>query len=117
MEKIISELEKDIKQYKQVLLYLLDEGEMLKKLAESDSYKRYGASLKIYSVCTSEIEKIENLQVVSNQEAEDILKYYHMYEFSDRFKIIENHVQYGGLLNYVKNGMITEEEFMEAILR
>lgn len=54
---------------------------------------------------------------VSTDEAESIITLYDTYEFSDRFLIwrTEN-IHYGNLLNYVKNGLLTEEECFRALL-
>ena len=47
----------------------------------------------------------------------DWLSLYYTYEFSDRFRVIERSRQYGGLFNYVDNGLLTEAEVFALILR
>lgn len=41
---------------------------------------------------------------------------YTMYDFSDHFFLISKNLQYGSLLNYVKNGMITLEEAVQSYI-
>ena len=59
----------------------------------------------------------EKVKVVSTQEgqAAEILDLYRTYEFSDRVIFISNDSNYGTLYNYVRAGIITEREFIEAI--
>ncbi len=46
----------------------------------------------------------------------ELVSLYHTYEFSDRFKVIGRDHQFGGLFNYVDNGLLTEDEAFELIL-
>lgn len=55
--------------------------------------------------------------IISTQEMEYVLKIYRMYEFSDRFVLFWQEEPYcGSLINYVKNGLLTEEECLRAML-
>lgn len=47
----------------------------------------------------------------------DLVSLYYTYEFSDRFKVIARSSQYGGLFNYIDNGILTKQEVFELILR
>lgn len=49
-------------------------------------------------------------------EMADIKRLYFMYEFSDRIRLLEESIQYGGLSNYVKLGILTEDEAEKAAL-
>ncbi len=47
----------------------------------------------------------------------ELIELYHTYEFSDRFRVIGRNNQCGSLMNYVDNGLLTEQEMFELILR
>ena len=47
---------------------------------------------------------------------EDVLKIYRMYDFSDRILVISDSDQFGNMFNYVKNGLLSKEEMVEALL-
>ena len=49
-------------------------------------------------------------------EMADVKRLYFMYEFSDRIRLLEESIQYGGLSNYVKLGILTEDEAEKAAL-
>lgn len=115
--KIIMELEGDLKQYDFVLLCVPDdEGNVLQLLCESGIFKNTGTNFKVYVPTSFNIHVNENSRVISEQEMDCILEYYRMYEFSNRFKVLEDSEQYGGFINYLRNGILTEEEVFEAIL-
>ena len=52
----------------------------------------------------------------SEAEFAAIQKLYHTYEFSDHIHFVALNDQYGSLFNYVKTGLLTEEEMIEALL-
>lgn len=54
---------------------------------------------------------------IGRDEAEELERFYRMYEFSDQMIMISDHPQYGGLLNYVKTGVMTLEEIIQTLLR
>lgn len=43
-------------------------------------------------------------------------KYYYLYEYSDKIQLIVDNPQYPSMLNYVKTGLLTEEEMIQALL-
>lgn len=43
-------------------------------------------------------------------------KYYYLYEYSDNIQLITDNPQYPSMLNYVKTGILTEEEMIQALL-
>ena len=49
-------------------------------------------------------------------ESEEVMDLYRMYEFSDRFIALQESGQYGSIWNYVRQGIITEEEALRAVL-
>ena len=42
-------------------------------------------------------------------------KYYYLYEYTDDIDVIIDTPQYPGMLNYVKSGLLTKEEMIEAL--
>jgi hypothetical protein len=61
--------------------------------------------------------KLENEKVVYAQEgqSEEIVDLYRTYEFSDRVIYVSKESNYGTLYNYVKTGVLSEEEFLDSI--
>ncbi len=53
---------------------------------------------------------------IGREEAEAFERLYRMYEFSDQLIMISDQPQYGGLLNYVKTGVMTLEEIIQTLL-
>ena len=49
----------------------------------------------------------DDIEIIENSE---VLELYRMYEFSDRFIVLEESCQYGSIWNYVRKGLITAEE-------
>ena len=49
---------------------------------------------------------------------EDIFdKYYRLYEYTDDVVVLDDDPLYPGLMNYVKTGILTEDEMIEALLK
>lgn len=42
-------------------------------------------------------------------------KYYYLYEYTDDIDVIIDTPQYPSMLNYVKSGLLTKEEMIEAL--
>ncbi len=62
-------------------------------------------------------EHSDRIYIISTQEAEIFRKLYETYEFSDRFAVLSPaDTNYGTLLNYVKSGLLTEEEWFRTLL-
>lgn len=49
-------------------------------------------------------------------ELEAVRSIYFLYDFSDHFRILSDNRQYGGLLDYVKTGIMTMEDVFQTIL-
>jgi len=43
------------------------------------------------------------------------MKYYRLYEYTDNICVLEDNPLYPGLLNYVKTGLLTREELIDAL--
>ena len=57
-----------------------------------------------------------NYTKVSNRQFRYIKEVFNTYEASDKLIYMSNDVIYGTLMNYMKNGLMTEEEMLEALL-
>ncbi len=58
-----------------------------------------------------------DIRLISNEEYYKIKKLYYLYEFSDRIHFLEDHVQCGGLDNYIINDLLTEDEAAIVLLK
>ena len=47
---------------------------------------------------------------------DEILNFYRMYDFSDKITVISDSDQFGSLINYVKTGILTKQEMVDALL-
>lgn len=59
----------------------------------------------------------KKILILSAKKYGELVLLYHTYEFSDRFKLIGRSSQYGTLFNYVDNGLLTEDEALELLLK
>lgn len=50
------------------------------------------------------------------EEMDAIQNMYFMYDFSDHFRVLSDSQQYGGLLDYVKTGIMTMEDVFQTFL-
>lgn len=53
---------------------------------------------------------------IEKKDMDVMIEIYHMYEFADRIIVISDTRQYGSLFNYVKTGILTKQEMMDALL-
>ena len=53
---------------------------------------------------------------ISQKELEELRELYQLYDFSDKIIFISDSTQYGTLFNYVKTGILTEQEMVDALL-
>lgn len=105
IHEIREKMENDLDTYDLILLVDNDEqssfGGLMGKLLNSQAFRK------------SE----KKILVLPAEKYQELVLLYHTYEFSDRFKLIRRSNQHGGLFNYVDNGLLTEQEVFELILR
>lgn len=53
---------------------------------------------------------------VSRESVNKAIYIYRMYDFSDKVSVISDSDQYGNLFSYVKTGMLTKQEMVDALL-
>ncbi len=116
MEKseTVSRLEKKINSGIWVLLVDLQEDSFLDMLCKR--LQKHGVRRCEVWHCCTEKQGYDNTRLLARAEMEELLSLYRLYEFSDKVTVISETTQYGGLINYVKNGLFTPEEMVDAIL-
>ncbi len=60
------------------------------------------------------LEELSNYVVSSDPEDMEL---YRMYEFSDRFIVLDESNEYGSIWNYVRKGLITAEEALDTLFK
>lgn len=116
MYKTIDNIDRDLKNFQLILVLIVDKYEIEKLMIR----------LKNPNVKTKKILILSNVDIsftdsfyayrrISDGERDTIMRIYYMYDFSDRFQIISDNPQYGGLLNYVKTGLMTWEDIFEIL--
>lgn len=114
---LIKEIKKNIEQYDSILIFDSRNKSienLMKQFLKSKVLHKTDKKVIIYGY----LENIQNDQyrVITKSEYEDSINLYHMYEFSDKFKVISDSAQYGSMLNYLTTGIISQEEYFEALL-
>lgn len=98
-------------QYRKVILIASDFSRIEEALAILDMHK----DIKMLSV-DGRCNRHENAQVITRDEEREILDFYHMYEFSDKFLVLENSSQYGSVFDYVEAGIISFDEAIRSLI-
>lgn len=129
LTKIINEtkskLKRYLKEYNKIVIFDCDnlkDKEILDRfllyVSKSGIFK---SILIIAAECSnSEIINLDckiDIIIFSQQELEAFFEVYNMYEFSDKFTLVTNKCQYPSLLNYMSTGLLTENEFFQALMR
>lgn len=111
----IQDIEDYIRKYDKVLVvedankYILNEN----VLKERSSF-----SNRILIICRfADRFNSEQIDLLINQSVyEQICKLYFLYEFSNKIQFVSQLSQYASMLNYLSTGLLTEDEFLEALL-
>jgi len=110
MMSVKDKLERDLKKYKIVLLISSSFPqckEVLCAFKENEDFHIY---------CPFEMAvDCSNAENISVEMEKEMLDFYYMYEFSDRFWVVDNGQQYGSLWNYVESKILTFDEAVEAL--
>lgn len=115
-------LEKYIEGYEKVIIFDCKCKKVIDLFNYFINYKDLGKiTSKIVILSTEKINvtlQSSNVDVcvISKTDLTFLLNIYRMYEFSDRITLISESSQYPSLLNYILTGMLTEEEFIDALL-
>ena len=109
---ILMEIEKDLEQFDRILL--ITDMCVISFPAITDA--KNILVLSINPVPLESNSQITYRQITAEQQTE-LLKTYHTYEFSDRFRVVSWDSQFGSIWNYVDVGILTEQEALEALVR
>lgn len=109
---ILTEIEKDLERFDRVIL--ITDMDVMPFPADMDV--KNILILSVNAVPLESNSQITYRQITADQQAE-LLKIYHMYEFSDRFRVVSRDDQFGSIWNYVDTGIMTEQEALEALVR
>lgn len=115
---IIEDISEYLKKYDRILL-LIDID--ITSFCKSEALKN--TTKKVLILSNADIDHTNHMnhsncayRRLTGEELEALQRMYNMYEFSDRFQVLSDSPQYGGLLNYVKTGLMTEEDVFQALL-
>ena len=59
----------------------------------------------------------EHLRRLTQEQMQEVMQLYRLYDFSDKVVVISDSGQYGTLFNYVACGILTETEMVAALLQ
>ena len=109
---IICKLEKEIKNGKRIIIINHQVDREFR-----DLIKRIKSDLNLEVWCCNNGAKIDNAcKSLSRKEIDEIISVHRIYDFSDKIIFISDSTQYGTLFNYVKTGILTEQEMVDALL-
>ena len=108
---ILPEIEKDLKRFDRILLITDMDIGAFPAVVDAKNI----LILSVGAVAMESKPQIAYRQITAEQQAE-LLKTYHMYEFSDRFRVVSRDSRFGSIWNYVDAGILTEQEALEAIV-
>lgn len=72
--------------------------------------------MSIIVVDTISYDNLNNLTCVNSAEKDIFEKLYYLYEYSDEIIHVTLNPIYPSMLNYVKTGILSEEEMIQALL-
>ncbi len=122
-ENIIKNLEQYLEQYDVLLLFddtVPETRERLAAFLKSQALENTEKNVLVLAVegaadgsCGQHHCRMVRL---TREDYKTVHSLYHMYEFSDRVRVMEQSGQYGSLENYVHTGLMTMEEMFGALL-
>lgn len=111
---LILRLEKALQQYDKILLFVdVDKLRLFLKYCVSTMDENIGKSILVissFSLDKAQCRLPFDYNQISVQEIAQLKKLYFMYEFSERFQIIDKNDGFGDLSNYVDVGLLSDKE-------
>ena len=111
---VLYNLESTIKGRGRVCVFDVGDFELLHFLCEGLAQKN-NSNVKIWQ-CIEESFCNKYSSYVTRHEIKEVLYFYRMYDFSDKITVISYNHQYSSISNYVKTGILTKQEMVEALL-
>ena len=118
---ILEKLQWDMEEYDRIFLVRDDEPEkerLLEAFLNSRAIREAKQKVLVLSTIAeaeSRSKRLEYRQITA-EHARYLLSLYHMYEFSNQFRLISTKELCGDLFAFVKNGLLNMEEMWEALL-
>lgn len=110
--QVFQELEEKLNKGFRIILFDYCDQELLKKLFNSKKSKQI--DLEIWS--SINVSNCDLIKILSNKDMAELIEQYCLYEFTDQIRVVSKSSQYGSMLNYLSTGIMTEEEYFEALL-
>ena len=111
--KIVSLIDYTLNQGKQI--FLLDFEDSLLKGKFIERCKKMSSDLEIWVKSENNFEG-DFVRSISGREFSTIKSIYDLYEFNDKFTLISKDNNYASIFNYIEQGILDENELIEAIL-
>lgn len=112
---LISNLEDALARGERVVLYACDD-ELLLEMLIKHIHDRVNSNIELLH-CLKTDMNISFAKEIPVEWMNELLNLYRLYDFSDNVIVIEESNQYGTLFNYVKCGLLSIEELVEAFMR
>ena len=112
--KLLDMVEELIKQGFIILVICQNDWELLRVF--HDKITNYHLSKVMIWHCVDNYNNNNKIKRLVQDDMNEIISIYHMYDFCDRITIVTDGLQYGNLYNYVRNGLLTKEEMVDALL-
>lgn len=117
---IIKKLEENLDSFERVFLIndeCIEQLDLMKFIVNYLSGKEHFGRILLMSSTDSEINNRNiSIQKISKEDEQMIMALYRLYDFSDRFSVIDRNIHNGDLFNYVEKGVLTFDEAVEAML-
>ena len=113
--EIICKLEEHINSDKRVILYDHSDAAILHLLCDRIA-ERGMQNVEIWCSVEAKNGDFAFLKLITEIQMKELLDLYYLYDFSDRVTVVAESGQYGSLFNYIRNGILTPEEMLDAIL-
>lgn len=112
--EILCELEKEINDGNKIILFCHNDRRLLETLCNNMRDKKLTNVTIWHSLY--DIQEVPCQKTLSLEQIGEVLEVYRMYDFFDKITVISESEQHGSMLNYVRNGILTKKEMVDAIL-
>lgn len=111
---MILSIDKSLMKFCRIIIFNYDDSSLLDMVCKAIYENGDSASLLFH--CMNNNINLDCVKQISKTEMEEFLTLYKMYDFSDKVQIIADSDQHGSMFNYVKTGVLTKQEMVDALL-
>lgn len=97
-----------------VIIFNLDDKDLYNLICDGIQSRNMN-SIEVWH-CINEATSFNGTRLLAREQMDRILRLYHLYEFSDKITVLSEDIQFANMINYVKVGLLTPEEMVEALL-